>query len=153
MGTHVSISGPEAADRLEIRELVDAYAHCADRRDAKGQISLFTKDTHFVVFMDARSEKPSMELNRREELAPVFDELNKYEATTHFIGQSTVVLNGDRATGETYCIAHHVSASEGKRTLFIAFRYYDVFAKVEGKWLFAERKLMVDWTDTRPINV
>ena len=154
MGTHVSISGPEAADRLEIRELVDAYAHCADRRDAKGQISLFTKDTHFVVFMDARSEKPSMELNRREELAPVFDELNKYEATTHFIGQSTVVLNGDRATGETYCIAHHVSASEGKRTLFIAsIRYYDVFAKVEGKWLFAERKLMVDWTDTRPINV
>jgi len=154
MGTRVSISGQEAADRLEIRELVDAYAHCADRRDAKGQISLFTKDTHFVVFMDAKSEKPSMELNRREDLAPVFGELNKYEATTHFMGQSTVVLNGDRATGETYCIAHHVSASEGKRTLYIAsIRYYDVFAKVEGKWLFAERKLMVDWTDTRPINV
>ena len=154
MGTHVSISGPEAADRLEIRELVDAYAHCADRRDAKRQMSLFTENTHFLVFMDARSEKPSMELNRREDLAPVFDELNKYEVTTHFMGQSTVVLDGDRATGETYCIAHHVSASEGKRTLFIAsLRYYDVFAKVEGKWLIAERKLMVDWTDTRPINV
>ena len=125
MGTPVLISGPEAADRLQIRELVDAYAHCADRRDAKGQISLFTKDTHFVVFMDARSEKPSMELNRREDLAPVFDELNKYEATTHFMGQSTVVLDGDRT--------HR--------------------AKVEGKWLFAERKIMVDWTDTRPINV
>ena len=153
MGTHVSILGREAADRLEIRELVDAYAHCADRRDAKGQMSLFTENTHFLVFMDARSEKPSMELNRREDLAPVFNELNKYEATTHFIGQSTVVLDGDHATGETYCIAHHVSASEGKRTLFIAsLRYYDVFAKVEGKWLFAERKLMVDWTDTRPIN-
>ena len=86
MATHVSTSGPEAADRLAIRELVDAYAHCADRRDAKGQILLFTKDAHFVVFMDARSEKPSMELNRREDLAPVFDELNKYEATTHFMG-------------------------------------------------------------------
>ncbi|MGB7663780.1 MAG: nuclear transport factor 2 family protein [Nitrososphaeraceae archaeon] len=123
MGTHVSISGPEAADRL------DAYAHCADRRDAKGQMSHFTKDAYFVVFMDAKSEKPSMELNRRENLAPVFDELNKYEVTTHFMGQSTVVLGGDRATGETYCIAHHVLASEGKRTLFIAsLRYYDVFA-------------------------
>jgi hypothetical protein len=154
MGTHVSILGREAADRLEIRELVDAYAHCADRRDAKGQMSLFTENTHFLVFMDARSEKPSMELNRREDLAPVFDELNKYEVTTHFMGQSTVVLDGDRATGETYCIAHHVSASEGKRTLFIgSLRYFDVFAKVEGKWLIAERKLVVDWTDTRPINV
>jgi SnoaL-like protein len=119
MGTHVSISGPEAADRLAIRELVDAYAHCADRRDAKGQMSLFTKDAHFVVFMDAKSEKPSMELNQREDLAPVFDELNKYEVTTHFIGQSTVILDGDRATGETYCIVHHVLASEGKRTLLL----------------------------------
>ena len=154
MGTHVSISGTEAADRLEIRELVDAYAHCADRRDAKGQMALFTEDTHFVVFMDSRSKKPSMELNRREDLAPVFDELNKYEVTTHFMGQSTVTLDGERATGETYCIAHHVSVSEGKRTLFIAsLRYYDVFTKVEGKWLFAERKLMVDWTDARPMNV
>jgi hypothetical protein len=154
MGTHNSISGPEAADRLEIRELVDAYAHCADRRDAKGQMSLFTKDTHFVVFMDSRSEKASMEFDRREDLAPVFDELNKYEVTTHFMGQSIVTVDGERASGETYCIAHHVSASEGKRTLFIAsLRYYDVFAKVEGKWLFAERKLMVDWTDTRPMNV
>jgi hypothetical protein len=139
MGTHVSISGREAADRLEIRELVDAYAHCADKRDAKRQMSLFTGNTHFLVFMDARSEKPAMELNRREDLVPVFDELNKCEATTHFMGQSTVFLDGDRATGETYCIAHHVSASEGKRTLFIAsLRYYDVFAKVEGKWLIAE---------------
>ena len=134
MGTRVSISGPEAADRLEIRELVDAYAHCADRRDAKGQMSLFTEDTHFVVFMDARSEIPSMELNQREDLAPVFDELNKCDVTTHFMGQSTVVLDGIHATGETYCIAHNVSASEGKRILFIAsLRYYDVFAKVEGK--------------------
>jgi hypothetical protein len=153
MGNHVSISGQEAADRLEIRELVDAYAHCADRRDAKGQASLFTKDTHFVAFMDARSKKPSMEFNRREELELAFGELNKYEATTHFMGQSTVVLDGDRATGETYCIAHHVSLSNGRRTLYIvSIRYYDIFAKVEGKWLFAERKLMVDWTDTRNIN-
>jgi ketosteroid isomerase-like protein len=152
-GTDVSIRGTEAIDRLQIRELVDAYADCADRRDAKGQLSLFTEDTHFVVFLDAKSEKPSIEFNRREDLAAVFADLNKYEVTTHFMGQSTLVLDGNRATGETYCIAHHVSASEGKRTLFIAsLRYYDVFAKVKGKWLFAERKLMVDWTDTRPIN-
>ena len=150
---HQSISGSEAADRLAIRELLDAYAHCADRRDAKGQMSLFTADTHFVVFMDVKSEKPSTDLHRREDLAPIFDDLNKYEATTHFMGQSTVALDGDRATGETYCIAHHVSASDGKHTLFIAsIRYYDTFTKVAGTWFFAERKLMVDWTDTRVMN-
>ncbi len=116
-------------------------------------MSLFTPDTHFLVFMDVKSEKPSTELHGREDLASVFDDLNKYEVTTHFMGQSTVVLNEDSATGETYCIAHHVSAPDGKRTLFVAsIRYYDTFAKVDGTWFFAERKLMVDWTDTRVMN-
>jgi len=41
MSNHTIISPQEAADRLAIRELVEAYAHCADRRDAKGQMSLF----------------------------------------------------------------------------------------------------------------
>jgi hypothetical protein len=42
MGTHVSISGTESADRLEIRELVDEYAHCADRRDARGKCPFYS---------------------------------------------------------------------------------------------------------------
>jgi SnoaL-like domain len=50
LSKHVIISPEEAADRLAIRELVEAYAHCADRRDAKGQMALFTADTHFVVY-------------------------------------------------------------------------------------------------------
>ncbi|HEY4243246.1 MAG TPA: nuclear transport factor 2 family protein [Kofleriaceae bacterium] len=59
MGKHVTISPTEAADRLAIRELVEAYAHCADRRDAAGQMALFTEDAHFVVFMDAKDRKPT----------------------------------------------------------------------------------------------
>jgi hypothetical protein len=38
MNKHTAISPAEAADRLAIRELVEAYAYCADRRDAKGQL-------------------------------------------------------------------------------------------------------------------
>src|SRR5580692_6352991 len=98
MSKQVSISPNEAADRLAIRELVEAYAHCADRRDANGQIALFTADTHFVVYMDAKDPKPSMELHSREELAPVFADLNKYAATMHFLGQTTILtLTRDRA--------------------------------------------------------
>jgi hypothetical protein len=44
---HVTISPGEAADRLALRELAEAYAYSADRRDAKGQMALFTGDTHF----------------------------------------------------------------------------------------------------------
>jgi ketosteroid isomerase-like protein len=86
MSKHASISPTEAADRLAIRELVESYAHCADRRDAKGQMALFTEDTHFVVFMNAKDPTPSMDLHSRDALAPVFADLNKYDATTHFVG-------------------------------------------------------------------
>jgi uncharacterized protein (TIGR02246 family) len=154
MSEHITISPTEAADRLAVRELVEAYAHCADRRDAKGQMSLFTPDTHFVVFMNAKDRKPSMELRSRDALAPVFADLNKYNATTHFIGQSTILsLTDDKAIGETYCLAHHVTVTEGKRRLMVAsLRYVDAFVKQDGGWLFAERQLYVDWTEDRAIS-
>jgi hypothetical protein len=66
----------EAADRLAIRELIEAYARCANRRDAKGQMSLFTADMHFVVYMNANDPVPSMELRSTQALAPVFADLN-----------------------------------------------------------------------------
>jgi ketosteroid isomerase-like protein len=153
MSKHVAISPAEAADRLAIRELVEAYAHCADRRDAKGQMALFTEDTHFVVYMNAKDPNPTQELHSRAALAPVFDDLNKYAATMHFVGQSTVLsLTGDRATGEAYTLAHHFTVDGGKRTLMIAaLRYDDTFVKTNGAWLFAERKLYVDWLEERAL--
>jgi hypothetical protein len=153
MSKHVTISPGEAADRLAIRELVEAYAHCADRRDAKGQMALFTPDTHFVVYMNANDPTPSQELHSRESLAPVFDDLNKYAATMHFVGQSTVLtLTNDRATGEAYTLAHHLTVDGAKRRLMIAtLRYNDSFVKTNGEWLFAERLLYVDWIEERAL--
>jgi hypothetical protein len=154
MSKHVAISPEEAADRLAIRELVEAYAHCADRRDAKGQMSLFTPDTHFVVYLNAKDPTPSQELHSREALAPVFADLNKYDATTHFIGQSTIyTLTGGRAIGETYCLAHHITVDNGNRRLMLAsLRYHDTFVKMDGEWLFAERLLYVDWLEGRALS-
>ena len=154
MSKHISISPNEAADRLAIRELVEAYAHCADRRDAKSQMSLFTADTHFVVFMNARNLKPSQELHSREALAPVFADLNKYDATMHFVGQSTILsLTADRGTGEAYCLAHHLTVDGGKRRLMIAaLRYLDTVVKIDGAWFFAERLLYVEWLEERSLS-
>ena len=154
MSKHAKISPEEAADRLAVRELVEAYAHCADCRDAKGQMALFTADTHFVVYMNARDSMPSQELHSREALAPVFADLNKYDATTHFIGQSTIYrLTGSRAIGETYCLAHHITVDNKNRRLMVAsLRYHDTFVKMDGEWLFAERLLYVDRVDERSLS-
>jgi hypothetical protein len=52
-------------------------------------MSLFTADTHFVVYVSAKDPTPSQELPSREALAPVFADLNKYDATRHFVGLSS----------------------------------------------------------------
>lgn len=153
MSQHVTVSPEEAADRLAIRELVEAYAYCADRRDAQGQMALFTPDAHFVVYMDAKDPAPSQELHSRAELAPVFADLNQYHATMHFLGQSTITqLSADRGSGVAYCLAHHLKVDDrGRRLMIAALRYADSFVKVEGAWLFSERLLYVGWIEERTL--
>jgi ketosteroid isomerase-like protein len=153
MSQRATISPAEAADRLAIRELVEAYAYCADRRDAEGQMALFTPDTHFVVYMDAKDPTPSQELHSRAALAPVFADLNQYHATMHFLGQSTITeLSAVGAAGVAYCLAHHLTVKDGGRHLMIAaLRYLDSFVKVDGAWLFSERRLYVDWLEERTL--
>jgi SnoaL-like domain len=145
MAIHTELTSAEAADRLALHELFDAYAHCADRRDAEGQTGLFTDDTVFAVFMDGGGSEPTYVPQGREALTPVFEDLNRYEVTTHFRGQSTVTIDGNRAAGESYTIAHHVYSEDGTRNLMIAsLRYLDTFARIDGRWYFAERKLILD---------
>jgi len=104
--------------------------------------------------MNAKDPAPSQELRSREALAPVFADLNQYAATMHFVGQSTILtLKGDRATGEAYCIAHHLTLDGEQRRMMVAYlRYLDSFAKTDGVWLFAERLLYVDWLDQRTLS-
>src|SRR6201995_1190401 len=116
----MDVTTTDLADRLAIRELVDAYARCADRRDAEGQKALFPEDTHFVVYMEGEGSEPTQELVGRDALTPVFENLNTYEATTHFNGQSTIALAGERASGESYCLAHPLFTAEGERRLMVA---------------------------------
>ena len=150
---HADLSRQQLADRLGIRELVDAYAHCADRRDADGQMALFTEDCDFQVYMDVGNPTPTQRLKGRAALAPVFDELNAYDATMHFNGQSTTILDGEHAAGVVYCLAHHVTIGGSERTLMIAaIRYLDAYVKHDGIWYFSQRKLMVDWTERRPLT-
>jgi hypothetical protein len=153
MTVHPELTLTEAADRLALRELFDAYAHCADRRDAEGQKALFTNDTIFSVYMEGEGSEPTYVLNGREALTPVFADLNRYEVTTHFNGQSTVTIEGNKATGESYTVAHHLYTEDGERKIMIAcLRYLDAFAKADGRWLFAERKLILDWSETHSVN-
>lgn len=153
MASYSALSPEETADRLAIRELFDAYAHCADTRDAAGQMALFTEEARFAVYMDGPGTEPSYVIEGREALSPVFDDLNRYDETMHFNGQSTVILDESQATGDSYTIAHHVYAENGIRMMMVAWlRYLDAFIKVDQAWYIAERQIILKWSETRPLG-
>jgi hypothetical protein len=140
-------------DRIAIRELIDAYTFCADTRNIRGHMALFTEDTNFEVYMDEQNPTPTQVVTGRKNLFPVFNDLNQFFSTMHFNGQSTIVLDGDRATGTTYCRAYHLSLEDGAHKLMIAgIRYYDTIVKQNGAWLFAKRILKVCWVENRNIT-
>jgi SnoaL-like domain len=103
--------------------------------------------------MDGPGSEPSYVLEGREALTPVFDDLNRYEATMHFNGQSTVAMEQSRATGDSYTIAHHVYTENGTRMMMVAWlRYLDSFTKVGQSWYIAERQIILEWSEVRPLG-
>jgi hypothetical protein len=86
----------------------------------------------------------------RSEIVAALAASRMFVATIHFNGQSIVAIDCDRAVGESYCLAHRLLEANGKRTLqLLSVRYLDRFVR-EGARLFAERKLVIDLSDTRP---
>jgi hypothetical protein len=77
-----------------------------------------------------------------------------FVATQHAVNNHTVVVDGDAATGEAYCTASHIRRAEGGglENHMWAIRYQDRYVRRDGRWLFAHRVLVIDWTETRPAS-
>ena len=153
MSAHTAVSAAEAADRLAIRELVEAYAHRADQADIPGMVALFSPHPYFALHFDVQDPKPFMEADNREALASEFGRMNNFQATQHVLGQSTITaLTAGRGAGEIYCLAHHLAVADDRRELNLAaIRYVDAFVKLGGAWLFKERRLYFDWIEDRTL--
>lgn len=83
----------------------------------------------------------------------MFAALKRYEVTMHFNGESTVTLDRDRATGDAYCIAHHVFREGAERKIMLGYlRYLDTCVKQADRWRFAERNLYLEFSDTRTLG-
>jgi len=67
--------------------------------------------------------------------------------------KSTVTISCAAATGERYCLTHLAYGAGDDRTIIPSSnRYEDTIQQWDGTWLFSERRLYVDWIDTRPIS-
>ena len=143
----------QVADRLAISDLVHAYAQGVDRRDPEGVARLFTEDGTFVAYATPGQSEPTSRSQGHAEITRAIAMARHYRSTTHTIGNHLAELDGDRATGETRCVAYHVLGDEGAEILLVwHIRYLDVYARGPEGWRIAERVLRVDLVSDQPLR-
>ena len=133
-------------DTLALRRLAENYASAADRRDAASFWGVFDDE---VGVLKARSEVRGL-----DGAAKIMERLSQYARTFHFIGNTRYETDGDTATGEVYCMAHHLTPGPDSTTNFRMYmRYEDLYIRRPGRagtggWRIHERRFVVDWTET-----
>jgi hypothetical protein len=126
-------------------ELVCRYAQAVDRRDWTQLEALFTPD--------ASLKGPGFSMDGRAAIIAGMRALGQYSATQHHVHQQLVELDGPSAGAETYCVANHLYERDGvKRKLDWGIRYQDRFVCEPDQWRFAQRILLLDWTQDLPVE-
>jgi ketosteroid isomerase-like protein len=144
----------ESTIREQLRSLAERYARGVDRRDdVEGFVALFHEDAVISIHDPSESTEPR-EVRGAERLARIPESIKRYPKTFHMLGQSTYDIGDTEATGEVYCIAHHLTPDQHGGTDYVMFiRYEDTYRPDgDGVWKFAQRRLRVDWTETRAVN-
>jgi hypothetical protein len=146
-------------DRLELRALVDAYALAADRKDAAWFRSLWLPDAKLTIH---DGDGPARSTVEGEALGGVTVQLARYALSLHVVANHVCWADeGDddrtaTATGEAYCLAHHLTPIGGGAAddaggehddYVMAIRYIDRYGRDgDGAWRFANRQVRRQWT-------
>lgn len=136
------------SDHQQLRQLAELYAKAVDGHHPE------LLDA--IMALDAVIEGPQFSMTGISEIRGIPEMLKKhYLRTRHEVHNQTVSIDGEQASGETYCTASHLFLDEhGKaQALIWKMRYLDLFSRSEGRWQFSRRKLEIDWTETRPANL
>jgi SnoaL-like domain len=134
----------QAVDRIELRDLVEAYARAADRRDRAGLESLFLPDASLTVIRPGAAPHT---YDGAHDLGQIAPKLERYRRTVHLVSNHRCQIDGDRATGEAEGQAHHLRDSDdGAVDLVVTIRYDDTYTRTSEGWRFATRTVNILWT-------
>jgi ketosteroid isomerase-like protein len=138
-------------DRLALKEVVDTFSNLADKKDVHAQVQLFTPDATSQTYVGG---KLVSDLTGRDALEKAFGAfLANFTTVYHFNGQQVVKLDGDKATGTSYCMVTLIGDEGGKRMkTSIGVIYEDQFVREGGRWLMAKRRANFDWQEKREMG-
>ena len=141
-------------DAIEhLRDLAARYARAVDRRDADMLLSVFHPTATLTVQPPDDSEKSVLNMQGHGEIGRLTKAISRYRKTFHFLGQSTYQFGDVEATGEVYCLAHHLTQDPGRVVDHVmCIRYQDRYLPEAGEWKIQSREVLIDWTETRPAD-
>jgi hypothetical protein len=141
----------ETEDKMAIRELLDTFSILADHKETQKQTLLFTENGTSETFVDGKSISL---LTGRKQIGEAFANfLNNFETVYHQKGSQTIFVEGDKATGISYCLVTLIGTENGKKMkTAIGVYYNDEFVRENGHWLFSKRKATFAWQDKKELG-
>jgi hypothetical protein len=135
----------------ELRNLIDAYAYLGDEKKISEQMSVFTPDVVYTVYMNGSlvatvsgTENMEKEFNGHAAQVKTYFTMN---------GQHTVKIDGDTATGVSFSQIKMIRESDGKDNITdYSVKYDDKYVCQNGKWLIKERTGYFIIVEARPLN-
>jgi hypothetical protein len=134
------------ADESALRRLVMSYAQACDQRDGAKFGSLFSPA--------AALEGPGFRFASPAQIRSVTDQLKAFEKTYHTILNCVVEISGDRASGEVYSMAHHLTPLEAGKynDLVMYITYRDSYERSGSGWQFGLRRVVIEFTENRVVE-
>ena len=121
-------------DQLALKKLVDTFSNLADTKDTRAQMDLFTDDAEVISKADG---KTFVSKGKKDIEKAFADYLKLFDVVYHLNGQQTVEINGDNATGISYCFVTLIGNGKKNQS---GVRYHDTYVKQNGKWLIKKRE-------------
>lgn len=140
------INNKELEDRIALKMLVDKVSFLADKKDFRSQVQLFSENAISETFVDGQS---ILKLKGRHVMEEAFGNYSKdLLLVNHFNGQQIIEIQGDQATGTTYCLITMIGSENGKKIKSkIGAIYEDSYVRTNNSWLIDKRIGNFEWQE------
>lgn len=125
----------EISDRLEIQKLAVDYATAVDTMQFDGLDSVFTPDAYICY-----REMGGIAGHYPEIKAYLQGQMGNFGKYQHMIGNHSIKVDGDSATGRLICFNPMASTPVGDQVFFLGLWYEDKYVRTAAGWRIADRR-------------
>jgi hypothetical protein len=151
MGTGTEV----LADAAELRRLVEIYAQAMDAGDPAGFHDIFVPEGALIVLAPGSQEPMgSFDGSGADGVGMIAGLLSElYRDTMHHITNHIVDVDGDAASGITYCLAYHLCKdADGDRIETLGVTYADTYVRTGDGWRIHTRRATRVWSQIEPLD-